>query len=329
LLEESYSAGLDLKRFAGDLLQYFRAIMICQNCSHPAGLLDVSDQELKELSELARNQSKETVYRYFQILMQGVEEMRYSSKPRLTMEMSFIKATQAGQVVPASILLSRLEALAQGGMAGIPEMNQPKTVIVEKPPAFVAPASAVVKEKPVNEVPVSQPKEGLITKRDEPPIIEPLEKPKQQQASPTRAEDDKVDDIAIATHAKDVRKNWNEFADYVKDRKQWMAQVLMLCENPREEEENLVIRFENPSDCLLLKKPDNLKDLIRYAQDFFQKELRVKISTRGGEEESSSGDDGASPREERRALANNPLVKMVTDVFDGKVSAIRTGPRFR
>lgn len=55
----------------------------------------------------------------------------------------------------------------------------------------------------------------------------------------------------------------------------------------------------------------------------------MKISTRGGEEESSSGDDGSSPREERRALANDPLVKMVTDVFDGKVSAIRTGPRFR
>jgi DNA polymerase III subunit gamma/tau len=329
LLEESYSVGLDLKRFAGDLLQYFRAIMICQNCSNPAGLLDVSDQELKELSDLARNQSKETVYRYFQILMQGVEEMRYSSKPRLTMEMSFIKATQAGQVVPASTLLGRLDALVQGGMAGAPETSQPQAIIADKPPVFVPPASVVVKEKPVKDVPVSQSKEVPLPKRDESPIIEPLEKPKQQQASSARAEDDKVGDIAIATHVKDVRKNWNEFADYVKDRKQWMAQVLRLCENPREEEENLVIRFDNPSDCLLLKKTDNLKDLTRYAQDFFQKELRVKISTKGGEEESSSGDDGASPREERRALANDPLVKMVTDVFDGKVSAIRTGPRFR
>lgn len=184
LLEESYSAGLDLKRFAGDLLQYFRAIMICQNCSNPAGLLDVSDQELKELSELARNQSKETVYRYFQILMQGVEEMRYSSKPRLTMEMSFIKATQAGQVMPASTLLSRLDALVQGGMAGIPETSQPQAIIADKPPGFVPPASVVVKEKPVKDVPVSQSKEAPLPKRDDRPVVEPLEKPKQQQASP-------------------------------------------------------------------------------------------------------------------------------------------------
>lgn len=329
LLEESYSAGLDLKRFAGDLLQYFRAIMICQNCSNPAGLLDVSDQELKELSELALNHCKETVYRYFQILIEGVEEMRYSSKPRLTMEMSFIKATQAGQVVPAATLLSRLDALVQGGMAGIPETSQPQTIIADRPPAFVPPVSVAVKEKPVKDLPVSQPKEVPLLEKDDRPFVEVSEKPKEQHALPSRVEDDNVDDIAVATHVKDVRKNWNEFADYVKDRKQWMAQVLMLCENPREEEKNLVIRFDNPSDCLLLKKTDNLKDLTRYAQDFFQKELLVKISTRGGEEESSSGDDGASPREERRALANDPLVKMVTDVFDGKVSAIRTGPRFR
>ena len=327
LLDESYSAGLDLKRFAGDLLQYFRAIMICQNCSNPAGLLDVSDQELKELSELARNQSKETVYRYFQILMQGVEEMRYSSQPRLTMEMAFIKAAQAGQVVSASTLLSRLDALVQGGMAEVSETSRPHSVITRKPPVSVPPAP-VMPEKFEKDVSVSQLKKDPFPKRDNRLVVEPSAKQKQHKASPSRVEDDKVDDIAIATHVKDVRKNWNEFADYVKDRKQWMAQVLRLCENPREEEENLVIRFDNPSDCLLIKKSDNLKDLTRYAQDFFQKELRVKISTRGGEEE-SSGDDGASPREERRALANDPLVKMVTEIFDGKVSAIRTGPRFR
>jgi DNA polymerase-3 subunit gamma/tau len=135
--------------------------------------------------------------------------------------------------------------------------------------------------------------------------------------------------ITVATHEKDVRKNWNEFAEYVKERKQWMAQVLQLCENPREEDACLIIRFDNPSDCLLLKKMDNLKDLTRYAQDFFQKELSVKISSRGEETECCNAEDGKGPREERRALANDPLVKLVTEVFDGKVSAIRTGPRFR
>ncbi|MBC8318928.1 MAG: DNA polymerase III subunit gamma/tau [Desulfobulbaceae bacterium] len=337
LLEESYNAGLDLKRFSGDLLRYFRALMVCQTCSKPAELIDVSDQELQELAELAQSQSKETVYRYFQILMQGMEEMRYSSHPRLTLEMTFIKAIQAGQVVPVATLLSRLEALIQGGVAAVQADTQVKAFVPVKPaPPVSREQKAVTPKKTEEELEPYVPK---------PRVMEPLKPVADLPEAPEKEESLKVDEVneadevgeaesageevAIATRGKDVRKNWNEFADYVKERKQWMAQVLRLCEHSREEDATLVIRFDNPSDCHLLKKTDNLKDLTMYAQDFFQKELRVKINTRDGEEESSGADEGGSPREERRALASDPLVKMVTEIFDGKVSAIRTGPRFR
>ena len=325
LLDESYSSGLDLKRFAGDLLRYFRSLLICQNCSNPAELLDVSDEELKELTELAGAQSKETVYRTFQLLMQGVEEMRYASHPRLTMELAFIKAIQAGQVVPASTLLGRLDALIQEGN----REGSGQTAAVMAPPSPEPQAPVALKQSVQTEKihTISPPAASHEPKKETVKAL--MEEDEKKETSSPPEEVEAQDDVPIATHVKDVRKNWNEFSDYVKDRKQWMAQVLRLCENPREENEDLVIRFDNPSDCLLLKKPDNLKDLTRYAQDFFQKELRVKITTKGREEESSNGDDGASAREERRALANDPLVKMVTEIFDGKVSAIRTGPRFR
>lgn len=333
LLEESYNAGLDLKRFAGDLLQYFRSLMVCQTCSKPAELIDVSDQELQELSELAQSQSKETVYRYFQILMQGIEEMRYSSHPRLTLEMTFIKAVQAGEVVPAAALLTRLDALIKGGIAGVHVATQVETFVPAKPASSLPREQHVVTpKKSIEERDASLPRPGAASpSRPVGHLSGASEKKKQEEVVPPQEvkKESTEEETAIATHGKDVRKNWNEFADYVKDRKQWMAQVLRLCEHPHEENATLVIRFDNPSDCMLLKKTDNLKDLTRYAQDFFQKELRVKISTREGEQDSSGADDGESLREERRALANDPLVKMVTEIFDGKVSAIRTGPRFR
>jgi DNA polymerase-3 subunit gamma/tau len=327
LLEESYSAGLDLKRFAGDLLQYFRSLMICQNCKNPKALLDVSDQELVELTGLAREHNKETVYRNFQLLMQGIEDMRYSSQPRLTLEMTFIKIVQAGQIVPAVTLLSRLDSLVQGGV----NLQSVQAEIGVDPiePNFQQKTDTVSKVPPKEIIP---PK--VVEKKHEKSVEEEIsiEIPEQAREQ-IEVVDEKIETtdevVTIATHEKDVRKNWNEFAEYVKERKQWMAQVLQLCENPREENACLIIRFDNPSDCLLLKKIDNLKDLTRYAQDFFQKELSVKISSRGEETECCDTDDGKGPREERRALANDPLVKMVTEVFDGKVSAIRTGPRFR
>jgi DNA polymerase-3 subunit gamma/tau len=265
--------------------------------------------------------------------MQGVEEMRYSSHPRLTLEMTFIKAVQAGQVVPASELLARLDALVRGGLSGVQSDSRTESAVPER-------QAVPLPEKPQRAVPAgrnegskvsfSRPSPPPSPKRmdDLPPAPE-VTRPEKELPSPVKEQEGAGEEVAIATDGKNVRKNWNEFADYVKERKQWMAQVLRLCENPREEDATLVIRFDNPSDCLLLKKTDNLKDLARYAQDFFQKELRVKIGTRDGEEESGGTDDGASPREERRALASDPLVRMVTEIFDGKVSAIRTGPRFR
>ena len=81
----------------------------------PVALLDVSDQELAELQELAASQSKETLSLLFQLLFKGISEMQYSAHPRLVLEMAFVKAVQAGQVVPAASLLSRLDGLVKEG----------------------------------------------------------------------------------------------------------------------------------------------------------------------------------------------------------------------
>ena len=59
LLEKTYGAGLDLKRFSSDLLDYFRTLLLCKTSPHPEKLLDVSDQEFAELTELSKGQSRE------------------------------------------------------------------------------------------------------------------------------------------------------------------------------------------------------------------------------------------------------------------------------
>ncbi|MCF6178773.1 MAG: hypothetical protein L3J63_05215, partial [Geopsychrobacter sp.] len=111
-----------------------------------------------------------------------------------------------------------------------------------------------------------------------------------------------------------------------KERKAWMAQTLRLCDNPRLEGDKLLIRFDNPADCTVLSERDNLQALTTYSQDFFQAEMVVDVCALGTH---SDDGEGTSPREERRALASDPLVELVTDIFDGKVVGIRTGPKFR
>jgi DNA polymerase-3 subunit gamma/tau len=321
LLEKIYVAGIDLKRFATDLLAYLRALLICRTSPRPEALLDVSDQELAELRGLSANQSPETLSLLFQLLFKGMSEMQYSAHPRLVLEMAFIKAVQAGQVTPAATLLARLDAMIKAG--GEPQplpAAVPVAAVPEKPPAPPAPPLPEKKPDPPPAT-AADPEPELDSK------VKKLEELVGKIADPKARE--KRDGVASHTYIKDVRKNWDSFVAYVKERKPWMAQVLKLCVNPREERGELLVRFDNPSDCTLLQKPENVKDLSVYALDFFQKELRVKISSRGGKTDGRDEAVQDGPKEERRALANDPLVQMTVEIFGGQVAAIRTGPRFR
>jgi DNA polymerase-3 subunit gamma/tau len=115
--------------------------------------------------------------------------------------------------------------------------------------------------------------------------------------------------------------------EYVKERKRWMAPVLQLCASARDEGGKLVLKFDDPSDCKLLQEHDNLKLLQAFALDFFQHDFRVVFKVRGAQAaENGGGDEAESLLAERRVLANDPMVRMTTEIFGGQVGSIRTGP---
>jgi len=108
-----------------------------------------------------------------------------------------------------------------------------------------------------------------------------------------------------------------------------MAHTLRLCSNIREEGRDLILKFDDPSDCKMLQAKENIKFLTEFSQDFFQKEFAINIKIRGADSQGIIDQDGIGPQEERRALANDPLVQMATEVLGGRVVNIRTGPRSR
>jgi DNA polymerase-3 subunit gamma/tau len=108
-----------------------------------------------------------------------------------------------------------------------------------------------------------------------------------------------------------------------------MANTLRICSSVREEDHNLVLKFDDPSEYKMLQTPENIKFLTEFSQDFFQKEFKIVMRARGGDSEDVNGQETNGPQEERRALANDPLVQMATEVLGGRVVNIRTGPRSR
>ena len=104
-LDEVTAYGTDLKRLVNDLLYYFRGLLICRISENPESLLDVTDQEFDEMRQVAAQHTVETLQLYFNLLLKGAEEMQYSSHPRLALELTLIRASEAGNVVHVSQLL--------------------------------------------------------------------------------------------------------------------------------------------------------------------------------------------------------------------------------
>jgi DNA polymerase-3 subunit gamma/tau len=211
-------------------------------------------------------------------------------------------------------LISRIDELLAAADDEVPAVADPpapekKTPekIAPEPPARVQVSEATpafTEEAPsIGEPAAASPEDP------EPAVVEPSE----SRAEPVR----------------DVRKDWDDFVEYVKDRKGWMGQVLKICLPPKIEGGELQIKFDDLTECRILLQADNLKILTEFAQDFFQIELRVKVGARGGDTGNGNGGQAGAPQEERRALVRDPLVQMTSEIFNGQVGSVRTGPRSR
>ena len=344
LLDQVYSFGMDLKRFINDLLGWFRALVVFRVSKNPQQLLDLPEDDLAALEETASQYSVTTLFGFFHLLLESLEKATFSARPRLALEMAMIRAVQIGEVVPVSDILSRLDAmLASGGTepgeSVVPERGTAH-ITAAKTPADIPPASAPtsktfpaarpsVKQEtaaPVQPPPLERqaPVAESLPPDSEPEVVaEATTTPSEERKKPTTAESE---NRAIR---KSVRKHWPEFVEYVKERKPWMAHSLQQASQVTVKDGRMVIKYDDDTLCKLLKEKNNYTSLTEFALDFFQENLRITFKVPEGASCEVDAENGPSPQEERRALANDPLVMMAVEIFNGQVGDIRVGPRFR
>jgi len=333
-LDEVYSYGMDLKRFINELLSWFRGLVVCSVSRQPEQLLDLPTDELAVLQKTAAAYSSQSLSFMFHLLMEGLEKASYSSRPRFGVEMVFIKAVQAGDVVPLTDLLGRLDDALAGVV--LPQAVEPSA---QRKPARVVgemptkdkkevggdeSASSVVEKKtepvpPKPEIehdPVPQVEE--IPLPPEPVIMEPVVAIQEEQKK-----------SKPAGRKKNVRAHWPEFIEYVRDRIKWMAATLQRASSARLEEGQLIIVYNDSVDCRILKSKENMIQLSEFAMDFFQESMQIKFKVPDSSACNTDPDSGAAVQKERQALANDPLVLTALEIFNGQVGDIRVGPRFR
>ncbi|GAA0404561.1 hypothetical protein GCM10009530_65810 [Microbispora corallina] len=142
--------GHDPRRFATDLLERFRDLVILSNVPEAAssGLLDRPADELERLKVQAASMGPAELTRAAEVFNAGLTEMRGATSPRLLLELMCARVLLPAAEQGEAALLTRLERLERGIPAGgqvlsIPVASAPvATPAATAPPASAPPVSA-------------------------------------------------------------------------------------------------------------------------------------------------------------------------------------------
>src|SRR3954465_9496557 len=106
-------AGLDPRRFAQDLLERFRDLLVLDAVSDAgeSGLLDLPADELERMRGQAARFGRPGLSRAADVMAQALVDMRGTTSPRLVLELACARVLLPGAASDTSALLARLDRL--------------------------------------------------------------------------------------------------------------------------------------------------------------------------------------------------------------------------
>ena len=209
-------AGHDLRNVTGDLLAHFRNLLLVQTAPDQEDLLDVSADAYSALRAQADKFTPAELSRVLDLLLAAQNDMRWTTSPRLTLELALVRAcSPETDPTPAGVIgrLERLERLAN--VAPGVEVPPADAAAEKPPPREAAPRDtiAVVEEQPAA-VPAPEPE----------PVIEVVDAGAQLPVP--QAADAASVDVAM------LRRSWGSVIQHLGQRKQMVLRALMESATP-------------------------------------------------------------------------------------------------
>ncbi len=143
-VEKIMDAGHDPRRFAADLLERFRDLILMRTVpdAPERGLIDVPGDVLERMRDEASRIGPATLTRYAEIVHAGLGEMRGATAPRLLLEVMCARMLLPAASDTDSAVLQRLERLEQGIVAARPAASPDRATAADAPVASGTPSPA-------------------------------------------------------------------------------------------------------------------------------------------------------------------------------------------
>jgi DNA polymerase-3 subunit gamma/tau len=320
LIARVSDAGYDMVAFGAEVYRAARKLLITRTLPDAAAILDLSAEEAERAADLAGRFGEDDLLRIVHIIESIQPGLRYSAQPRFLLEASAVRLTRLADLAPVEEILAMLGGSETGAWPGrigassprasapkaaAPSENRaPRPAVTRQPltPASTRTGSAAAKKKLPAEAGGNDPAPGG------PPLAEmdtpaPSTLPGEGELPPEAGLFERV----LAR---------------VESYKPGLAASLGMADNPREEEDCLVLPYaERSSFRRRVDEPGNLSLIARTASEIAGRPVRVRTVSSGP----AAGVDSAAGAKERkkkeiteRAL-NDPAVKTVMELFRARI----------
>ncbi len=114
--------GFDIPTFTKGLLEHLRNLVVAAVCADDLSFLDLPSEEIDALRSQTRSVSRDSIHRVFKHVSEAYEEIARSPFPRILLEATVARLADLGELLPASVVLQRLEQLEATLRSGGPSV---------------------------------------------------------------------------------------------------------------------------------------------------------------------------------------------------------------
>ncbi|SHH78200.1 DNA polymerase III subunit gamma/tau [Sporanaerobacter acetigenes] len=255
IVDDIIQNGKDINQFIKDLIYHFRNLMIAKTSTNPLDIIDLEKETVGRYKEQSENISLPFILKALQILNEGQNQAKWSSQPRIILEMVVVKLIELRDELTLAQRIEKLEKVIESGNIKVSQKKEP----IEK----------VKSEKPSKkEVPIQNEKKEV----EEEKII---------------IDDGKEINIAH------IKREWENVLKVIK-KKRISTQALLLEGSPMDYQNNiLTIGFKEGYGLHreALGKKDNKEFVEKSVSNYFNKNIRVEFVMAKEDEEENEKDE--------------------------------------
>jgi DNA polymerase-3 subunit gamma/tau len=286
VLDEIFKTGADLTRFAGDMLELLRHLLVIAECGGERATLDLPADETEMLRTLAAQTGAPELHRMFALWYGVAEAVSRSPFPKMLLEVGLIRLCRVGEVKQVEDVVARLDAILESGA---------RAPVAAAQPGPAPHASATKSPEGGNE--------GK-TGDDANLTFEP---------APRTAAD-------IASE-----KRWQEFMRWAVTEKPQAAAILQQASLESITGETVKVRFQNPHYAEMQAEQERMERAAELLTSFFKRPMTLTVNADAGNDAKGPSLKQAQKKKKEliKEALKDDIVSQAADILGAKLHDVK------